>query len=224
MVNKIELKAKTRKNEKNTIKDVRKQGGIPAILYGRNNDNVKLLFNYHDFDTVYAKAGESSLVDLKIDDAETIKVIIKDIQKDPVKDSIIHADIYKVDMNKKIEVEIPFNFIGESKAIKELGGILIKSMDTLQIRSLPGDLIEKIDIDISELNSFGASIKVSDITIPDNLELVSSENALIVSVTEPAAIKAEDEEKTKEEAPEDKKEETKEADDAGKEADKKEKK
>ncbi|MCK4539651.1 50S ribosomal protein L25 [Candidatus Parcubacteria bacterium] len=223
MVRKIELNAKTRKNEKDTLKDIRKQGGIPAILYGLSEDNVKLLFKYYDFDMAYARAGESSLIDLKIGDNEAIKVIVKDVQKDPVKDSITHVDLYRVDMNKKIEVEIPFNFIGESKAIKELGGILIKSMDVLQVSSLPGDLIEKIDVDLSKLDSFGAGIKVSDIEIPDNLDLINSKDALIASVVEPKIVIEEEEEKTVEGEVKEEKEETTEEDKAGKEEGKKEK-
>ena len=208
MVKKIELKAKARKNEKDSLKNIRKQGEVPAVLYGAKKDNVKLLFKYHDFDKAYAFAGESSLIDLKIDDNETVKVIVKDIQKDPVKDSIIHADLYRVDMNKKIEVEVPLNFIGEAKAVKELGGILIKSMETLQVSSLPGDLIEKIDVDVSKLDSFGAGIKVSDLKIPDNLELISAENALIASVAEPKiVVEAEKEEEKKEEDKSDEKKE-----------------
>lgn len=208
MVKKIELKAKVRENEKNTLKNIRKQGEVPAVLYGAKEDNVKLLFKYHDFDKTYTQAGESSLIDLKVGDNEAIKIIVKDIQKDPIKDSIIHADLYRVDMNKKIEVEIPLNFIGESKAVKELGGILIKSMETLQVSSLPGDLIEKIDVDVSKLDSFGAGIKVSGIKIPDNLELISSGYDLIVSVIEPKVVVEEkDEEKKDEDETEENKEE-----------------
>ena len=209
MVKKIELKAKIRENEKDTLKNIRKQGEVPAILYGAKKDNVKLLFKYHDFDKVYAFAGESSLIDLKIDDNEAVKIIVKDVQKDPVKDSIIHADLYRVDMNKKIEVEVPLNFIGEAKAVKELGGILIKAMETLQVSSLPGDLIEKIDVDLSVLDSFEAGIKVSDIKIPDSLELISAENALIASVVEPKIVV--EEEKVEEDKTDKKKEEGEEA-------------
>jgi len=221
MIKKIELKAKVRENEKDTLKNIRKQGEVPAVLYGAKKDNVKLLFKYHDFDKAYAHAGESSLIDLKVGDNEAVKIIVKDIQKDPVKDSIIHADLYRVDMNKKIEVEVPLNFIGEAKAVKELGGILIKAMETLQVSSLPGDLIEKIDVDLSVLDSFDAGIKVSDIKIPDGLELISAENALIASVVEPKIV--EEEEKKEEVEPEEKKEEGAEAT-KGKIEDKKEEK
>ena len=225
MVKKIELKAKARKNEKDNLKEIRKQGEVPAVLYGAKKDNVKLLFKYHDFDKAYAFAGESSLIDLKIDDNEEVKIIVKDVQRDPIKDSIIHADLYRVDMNKKIEVEVPLNFVGEAKAVKELGGILIKSMETLQVSSLPGDLIEKIDVDVSKLDSLGAGIKVSDLKIPDNLELISSRNDLITSVIEPKIVVEEEPEKkvedeAKEEKDKDKEEKT---DEGGKEEAKKEK-
>ncbi|MEA1962996.1 MAG: 50S ribosomal protein L25, partial [Patescibacteria group bacterium] len=213
MVKKIELKAKVRENEKDTLKNIRKQGKVPAVLYGAKKDNVKLLFKYHDFDKAYAGAGESSLIDLKIGDNKSIKVIVKDVQKDPIKDYIIHADLYRVDMNKKIEVEVPLNFIGEAKAVKELGGILIKAMETLQVSSLPGDLIKKIDVDLSKLDSFDAGIKVSDVKISDSLELISAENALIASVVEPKVVVEEKEEEKKEdEKSEEKKEEGAEAD------------
>lgn len=138
---------------------------------------------------VFNLAGESNLIDLNIDDKKVIKVIIKDVQKDVIKSDIIHADFYQVNMDKKIITEIPLNFIGESLAVKQLGGTVIKNMDNLEVECLPGDLVSHIDIDLGRLRIFGDLIRLNDIKLPQGMELVSKTNEVVISVTE--AIKEE---------------------------------
>jgi large subunit ribosomal protein L25 len=184
MVKKIKLVAETIKDKGDSSSELKKQGMVPAIVYGKGVENVKLKVKKHALEIAYLEAGESSLVDVEIDGQEIKKVIIKDIQRDFLKDHITHVDFYQVDMNKTIEVEVPFHFINESKAEKELGGILNRNLNTITVKCLPGDLVENIDIDLSVLNTFEDIIRVADVKVPSNFEILSAPDEVVVSVVE----------------------------------------
>ena len=111
-------------------------------------------------------------------------MIVKDIQRDILTNHIIHADLYQVDMTKKITTEIPLRFIGESKAVKDLGGTLVKNMDSVKVNCLPGDLTSQIEVDISRLENFNQFIRLNDLILPEAVELASATNEAVVGVSE----------------------------------------
>jgi len=205
MIKKITLNAVLRKEEDKNNNDIRKDGLVPAVVYGKNEKNINIKIKALDVERAYDSAGESSLIDLKVD-KQDLKVIIKDIQTDVVKGSIIHADFYIIDVNVPIEVEIPLVFINESKAVKELNGALSKNKESMLVKCLPNDLISEIEIDLSSLNTFEDSIKVGDIKLADNITILNSPNDLIVNVVEFKQQEEEIVEKVAEEGEEDKKE------------------
>ncbi len=167
---------------------------IPAILYGNHIDNINLQVTKADFEKVWEAAGESNLIDLKIKN-DVVKVLIKEVQYHPVKHLPIHIDFYQVNMKEKITTEIPLQFIGESKAVKELGGLLMKYTDAVEVRCLPGDLLDHIDVDISLLESFDDSIHMKDLNLPATMELLRDLEEIVVNVIAPkteAEIEAEE--------------------------------
>ncbi len=189
----IELKAQTRdkKTEKNN--KIREEGFIPACIYGPGFDNMEIKVKMSDFQKAFEEAGESTLIDLKIDEQNPIKVIIKDVQLDVLKDKIIHADFYKVDMNKEITTEIPLLFVGEAKAVKELGGVLVKNMDSIEVECLPVNLVEHVEVDLSPLETFDDYIKVKDLKLPEGIRVLEDEDSVIVSISKPESVKPEEE-------------------------------
>jgi large subunit ribosomal protein L25 len=158
---------------------------IPGILYGKKIENSIIKVKKNEFEKAWEKAGESNLIDLKINDSEAVKVIIKDVQFEPVKNIPIHVDFYQVNMKEKIITEIPLEFIGESKAVKELGGLLMKYTDEVEVKCLPGDLLDHIDVDISKLNSFEESIYMKDLKLPESMELLRDPDEIVVNVIAP---------------------------------------
>lgn len=185
------LEVQTRTEKKVNYKDLRKQGSVPAVVYGKKIENKNLIVPALELKKIYEEVGSSHLIDLKINGNESVKAIIKSIQKDPIKNTITHADFYLVNMQEKIEVETPLHFIGEPKAVKELGGVLIKSLESLLVRCLPDELLESIEVDLSVLNNFEAHIKVSDLKLPKSFELITQASALVASVVEPKVIEEE---------------------------------
>jgi large subunit ribosomal protein L25 len=177
----MELKLKAEKLDKNEKigKDF-----IPAVLYGKGLKNVNLKVKKLDFEKIFAVAGESNLIDLDYG-AGSVKILVKDFQRSALKGVITHIDFYQVNMKEKVTTEIPLHFIGESKAVKELGGILIKEMHFLEVECLPGDLVDHLDVDVSPLREFDDAIRVNDLQIPAGLELTSDTNNIIAAVIKP---------------------------------------
>jgi len=179
-----ELKAKTRQIKDN-ITNLRKEGYIPAIVYSQGEKGENLLINYIQFEKVYRDAGESSLVDLILDDNKTKKVLIHDIQSEPIKNKILHVDFYEVDLNKKVTAPLQIELIGEAPIVKSEGGIVIKHLDELEIECLPTDLIKEYKVDISGLTEFSSAIHVSDLLISDKITILNDPEEVVVNVSEP---------------------------------------
>jgi len=183
----LKLEAQKRDKAEN-VKDMIKSGFIPAVVYGpklKANKLVKVGAN--DLRKAIAAAGESTLVDLIVDGKPEGKILIKEEQLDPVKDTLIHADFYEVDMSKEIHTEIPLRFIGDSKAVKELAGVLIRSINEIEVRCLPTDLVNHIDVDISVLNTFDDVIKIHDLKLPAGIKLAHETDDVVAIVAEPKA-------------------------------------
>jgi len=181
----IKLNAEKREKGEKLGKDF-----IAAVLYGLGVENKLLKIKTNDFIKVYSLAGESNLIKLDFD-GQAKNVLVIDIQKDPVKNFVIHVDFYQVDMSRTVTAEIPFEFVGESKAIKELGGMLIKSLSELSVECLPGDLVDHIDVDISSIQELGQAIHVKDIQVPKGFKVLNHLDDPVATVVEPKEEKIE---------------------------------
>jgi len=184
---KINLKSKIR-TEVGTEKKLnafRKKGIIPAVVYGNKVKPRNLWVNYLDFKRVFEKAGENTVIELEIDEKEKVNTLIHDIQHDPLSNIFSHVDFFQIRMDEKIESNIPLEFLGESPAVKELGGILVKSLDEIKVSCLPGDLPSKIEVNISKIKTFEDHIKVKDLEISDKVKVLDEEDMVVALVTPP---------------------------------------
>lgn len=157
---------------------------VPAVLYGRGVASVSLKLKRGELEKVINQAGESNLITLEVDGKE-VKVLIKEAQRSGLSSKLLHVDFFQVKMTEKISTEIPFNFIGESRAVKELSASLIKEMDSVEVECLPGDLVDHVDIDISSLKEYHDEISTDDLVLPKGLELQNKNNRIIVTVIPP---------------------------------------
>ena len=206
----IKLTAEIRDKKNGSAKQELLKGYVPAVVYGSEAENVNLKIKKIDFEHVFAAAGESNLIDLIIGGKKTIKVIVKEFQKDAVKGGVIHVDFYQVDMKKKITTNIPLDFIGKSKAVKELGGVLVKNMNEVEVECLPGNLVNKIEVDLSKLNGLSDIIRVSDLSLPEGMSMVNEQSDVVANIVELRAVVVE--EKAEEEKSQEEKAETKDGD------------
>ncbi len=182
MVADLALKAKNRTKE-NAI-DFWKDN-VSCVLYGKGINNEMLWVDKKIFNKVYEEAGESTILKLSLEKDGERNVIIKDVQKDILTGAPIHVDFYQVRMDEEIEAEVELEFVGESPAVKELGGVLVKNMDKIEIKCLPGDLLSKIEVDISRIKTFDDYIYVKDLSIPEKVEISVDPGTVVAMVSEP---------------------------------------
>lgn len=165
---------------------MRNEGLIPAVVYGSDIKPMNVAIESSVFTRTLRHAGESTIIDLNIEGEKApLKVLIQDVQRDPVRTDVIHVDFRQVNMNKPIEAKIMLNFIGDSKAVDALGGTFIRSLEEIEVRCLPGKLVHFIDVDISALKSFEDSIHVRDIVVPEGMEIISDLEYTVAAVEAP---------------------------------------
>lgn len=188
---KLQLQAKAREVQAATANNVRGQGSIPAVLYGHNIPNVHVTVAQGEFEKLFRKAGESTIVELKTDDGKTHNVLIQAIQKHYLTGTITHVDFYEVSMTEKLTATVPLEFVGESDAVKILGGTLLKVIDEIEVECLPGDLPHSLEVDISVLKTFDDSILVKDIKLPKGVVVTSDPEETVANTQAPRDIEAE---------------------------------
>lgn len=164
---------------------VRTESQVPGVLYGHGVDNTAVSVSAIAFEKIYAAAGESSLISLTVDGAAPVQVVIHGVQRHAVTHRITHVDFYQVNMKEKIRTEVPLVFEGVAPAEKNLGGILVKARDYVEIECLPSDLIHDIVVDLSGLATFEDHIRVSDLNVPSTVEIMDDPEVTIASVSEP---------------------------------------
>lgn len=180
------LKAQTREIVGKQVKTLRAQKLVPASVYGPNTATKTIVVSDKDFRKLYKEVGYSSLFDLEIEGEKPFKALLKEIQVDRLKKSLIHASIYAVDMKKAINTEIPLRFEGVSLAVKNNLGLLVTSLSSLSISCLPADLPSEVVVDISSLDNVGDSIFVRDLKLSDTITLSGvSKDAIVATIALP---------------------------------------
>ena len=176
-----ELTAEPRELTGKQVKTLRKQGFLPVVLYGYKTSSIALSVRMGDFEKAWNEAGESSLILLKANGGE-YNVLIHDVARDPIRGLPIHADFYAVRMDQKIRAHVPVEFVGESPAVKNDGGILIKVRQEVEVEALPKDLPKGLSADISLLASIDSKIHINEIIVPAGVTILADPNDTIALV------------------------------------------
>lgn len=182
---KIKLKAKLREEQGKKVNKGRKTGLIPAVTYGKKAESQSLWIDALDFERLLKKSGESVIIDLSIGEKSGYNVLIHEMQQNPLTGNISHVDFYQVRMDEKIETEVELIFIGESPAVKELGGVLVKSLDKIEISCLPDDLPSGIEVDIADIKTFEDHIYVKDLKIAKGVEVKDDPETVVALAIPP---------------------------------------
>ncbi len=192
------LSAKIRKEFGKKVKSLRKKGILPAILYGPKVKNVPLEVDLKEFEKVFKKVGETGFLILKIEGRKkNYQVLIKEIERDPLTEKPLHVDFYQPSLKEKITTIVPLSFVGQSLAIKELKGTLVKNFSEVEIRSFPKDIPKEIEVDISKLRTFEDRILIEDLKLPKGVEILRDKKEIVAFVSPPE--KGEEEKKPIEE-------------------------
>lgn len=162
-----------------------KERRIPAVLYGAGVESRPISVGRSEFIKLYNTAGQSALIDVTVGSEAPVKALIKELQLHPITTYPIHIDFYQVRMDQEIEADIPLVFIGESSAVKNDGGTLIKSMDEVAVRCLPGDLPHEIEVDLSKLVTFEDAITIGSLVVAKGVEFIDDLEQTIATVARP---------------------------------------
>lgn len=173
------------RSDSDNLKSMRKNGFIPAVIYGRALAPLKISLNYKDFVKTFTANSVSSFMNVvsKEDKINGKTAVIKEIQKDPVTDRVIHVDFHEVSMDEKIEIEAAIHLLGKPEGVK-LGGILELLVRHITIKGYPKDIIDTINIDVASLQ-IGNIIHVRDLKLGEGIEILADEDTPIVTVAEP---------------------------------------
>ena len=179
-----ELKAKSRTELGRKSNALRRAGFLPAVLYGEKVKSMPIAVSRKDFDKAYKEAGDTTLIKLDVD-GKPFNVLIYDVSSDPLKGTPLHADFYAVRMDKAIKAKIHVEFTGESSAVKNEGGILVKVMQEIEVEALPQDLPHELRADLSGLVELESRIFVKDILFPKGVKVLADPEETVVLVERP---------------------------------------
>ena len=182
---KHQVKATTRTVAGRKVKHLRKEGLLPATVYGKAFESLLVQFNLAEVEKLFSDIGESTLVEVILDEKEKLPVLFRNPQYHPITGDLIHIDCYKVNLKEKISAMVPIEFVGESQAVKD-GNTLVTVTDEVEVEALPADLPESIEVDLSVLDNLEATITVADLKIDSSkLEILTDAEQLIAKVEEP---------------------------------------
>ena len=172
------------KTGKGIARQLRAKGSIPAILYGQGEEAMPLSVNTRDFTKAMSSAsGINVIVDLAIDGKSQIPVMVKDYQAHIIDRHFLHVDFLKIDLSKKVVVEVPIQLVGKAPGVKE-GGILEHITRTISVNCLPTAIPNSLEVDVSALN-IGDNIHAHDLKLPEGVELVPGADETIAAVVAP---------------------------------------
>lgn len=178
--------------------ETRAQGKIPGVIYGPEMEPISVMADYNGFEKLLKEAGESSLIDFKVEGGETIKALIQDVQLEPVKGKMIHFDLRQINMKQTMHANVVLKFVGEAPAVKEQGGTLVKVSEEVEVKCLPQDLVSEIEVDLSVLKTCDDVIHVKNLVLPTGIQIVNDPDTVVAKV---AAALTEEQLKAMEETP-----------------------
>jgi len=179
----VELAAEKRTMIGKQVKQLRRQGWVPGIMYGHDFDPVPLQFEERSLRQVLSSVGGSQLVGVKIEgNKQPEMALIRDVQRDPIRGNFLHVDFYRVKMTERLTAEVPLVITGGSPVIEAREGILLQGITSIEVECLPGDLVDAIEVDLSDLVEIDQGIYVRDLAVPTGIDVLTDRDEMIVRI------------------------------------------
>ncbi|WP_027339789.1 50S ribosomal protein L25 [Halonatronum saccharophilum] len=186
----LKLKASLREQKgKGAAKRLRRKGLVPGVLYGLDREPVNLTVNAKELGQV---VGGNAIIDLEVAEKENQPVMVKELQREPVRKDILHVDLYRIDLNETVVVSVPVELVGQAAGTRE-GGILEQILREVEIETLPTNIPEKLEADVTELE-VGKSLSVSEITVEEGVTILTDASDTIATVVIPTELDLETDE------------------------------
>ncbi|MDQ6713149.1 MAG: 50S ribosomal protein L25 [Candidatus Dormibacteraeota bacterium] len=176
------MKLEPRADRGRHLQSLRREGRLPAVVYGHNVDAVTVVVDGREFIKAFQKVGRNQLVDLQLGDEPVRKALIREVQRSPRHGDLLHVDFYQVNLTEKIESEVPIELEGEVELVTKGEADLQRGLHLLKVECLPTDLPAVITVDISRLKEVDDEIRVKDLPVPPGCEILDEPDDLVVKV------------------------------------------
>ncbi|HEV2413880.1 MAG TPA: 50S ribosomal protein L25 [Candidatus Dormibacteraeota bacterium] len=188
----MQIKASIRQPLGKRSRRLLREGKLPAVVYGHDTAATPITLDKLEFQKVFVKSGRTHLVDLAID-GQTEKVLVREIQTHPRRLGPIHVDFYKVNLQEKIEVDVPVHLTGESAPVKQGDGDILQPLHSVKVECLPSDIPEAFEVDITPLDEIEMELRVKDLTVPKGVTVLEDPEELVVKIVHKRELKIEEE-------------------------------
>ena len=171
----------------NAVNRLRRNGWLPAVVYDAHGKSQPVKFNRHAFELMVRRhGGQNLLLDMQLDGADALKVLLKDVQRDSIHDHMLHVDLLEISMTRKLRIEVAIRLVGEPVGVTQQAGILEQLLRVVQVECLPADIIQELTLDVSGLR-LDESVFVRDLKTPANQVVLTPGHIAVASVHLPAA-------------------------------------
>ncbi len=191
---KVELKVSPREVLGKKVKALRREGVIPANVYGHALESVAIQISKDDLVHLLHSAGRNEIVYLRLDGEEARPTFLRQIQRNPVTDAILHVDFYQISLKEKVRMEVRLVLVGTAPAEQTHGGTLLHSLDRIAVEGLPTEIPSVIEVDVSGLDVIDAAIHVRELSVPDEITVLSDPDQVVAKVAPPQVEKEPEEE------------------------------
>ena len=190
---KVELKVTPREVLGKKVSRLRREGVIPANVYGHALDSVAIQVPKEDLVHVMRTAGRNEIVYLRLDGEEPRPTFLRQVQRNPVTDAILHADFYQISLKEKVRMEVAVSLVGTAPAEQTYGGTLLHSLDRISVEGLPTDIPSVIEVDVAGLEEIDAAIHVGELKVPEGITVLTDPERVVAKIAPPQVEKVEEE-------------------------------
>ena len=179
----IELAATQRSVSGRHVKQLRREGWTPGVMYGHNFESIPLQFEAKNLQRLLSHVGGSQLIKVNVEGQKQAEMaLVREVQRDPIHQTVLHVDFYRVAMTERITAEVPLEIVGESYPVTQGEGILLLGISSIEVECLPGDLVDAIEVDLSDLTELDQALYVRDLAIPSGIDILTDVDEMIVRV------------------------------------------
>ncbi len=189
----ISLEATKRDVVGKQVRQLRREGLVPVVVYGPNFESLSLQVDARELRSVLKEAGGTHIINLKVG-RETINTLARSVQRDPLRGDILHVDFYRVDLNRPIRTEVPVVVVGESPVVESGEGMVLHLLNAIEVEALPTNLPSYLEVDLSTLTEIGATLYVRDMTLPQGVKVHADPEEPVVKIDYAPMIPEEEEE------------------------------
>ena len=180
------FKAEPRHVKGKQVKQQRRQGKLPAVLYGRRVEPISVWLDLHTANMTLDRLSSSTLVTIDLEGQKHLS-LVREKQRNYLTGSLLHVDFMVVSATETLRADVSLDFFGEAPAVKNFNGVVFANLDSLEVEALPKDLPPSIKVDISGLATIGAAIHVKDLNVPEGVKVLDDPDEIVVVVTAPIA-------------------------------------